>query len=153
MSGSGFKKWEHMILNGEFPERKRILEGLTVEQAITKPAPGMHTIYDELWHAAGWAEIVINRDSELEKNWQVFPPKQAETQQEWDKLVEHFLGLLDKMMEFTSKPENINAEEEPGVTVEDYVDSLIMHNTYHLGKIVAMRQMIGAWTPKEQNKK
>lgn len=113
----------------------------------------MHTIYDELWHAAGWAEIVINQDSELEKKWQVFPPKQAETQEEWDKLVAHFLGLLDKMIEFTSKPENINAEEQPGVTVEDYVDCLIMHNTYHLGKIVAMRQMIGAWTPKEQNKK
>jgi hypothetical protein len=27
----------------------------------------MHTIYDELWHAAGWAEIVINQDSELDK--------------------------------------------------------------------------------------
>ena len=67
MPEGGFKKWEHMILKGEFPERKRILEGLTVEQATKQPAPGMHTIYDELWHAAGWAEIVVNQDPELEK--------------------------------------------------------------------------------------
>lgn len=153
MPEGGFKKWEHMILKGEFPERKRILEGLTVEQATTRPVPGMHTIYDELWHTAGWAEIVINRDAELEKNWTVFPVKQAETQQEWDKLVDHFLGLLDKMMDFTSNPENLKTEEEPGVTTEDYIDSLIMHNTYHLGKIVAMRQMIGAWTALEKVKK
>lgn len=142
-----------MILKGEFPERRRILEGLTVDQATTKPAPGMHTIYDELWHADGWADIIVNQDKELDKKWQageVFPAKQAETQEEWDKLVEHFLGLLDKMMEFTGNKEQLKAEQEPGWTLEDDVDSLIMHNTYHLGKIVAIRQMIGAWTPKEK---
>jgi len=146
-------KWQHFILSGEFPERRRILEGLTVEQATTRPAEGMHTIYDELWHADGWAQIVINRDEELDKKWangEVFPLEQVKTQEEWDSLVEHFLGLLDKMIRFTGNTEELKKEDEPGWLVEDYVVSLIIHNTYHLGKIVAMRQILGAWPPPEQ---
>jgi hypothetical protein len=148
-----------MILKGEFPERKLILEGLTVEQATRQPAKGMHTIYDELWHADGWAEIVVTQNKELDKKWQdgeTFPAEQAKTQEEWDELVKHFLGLLDKMMEFTGNAE-LKTEQEPGWTLEDYVDSLIMHNTYHLAKIVAIRQMLGAWPPskteEEENNK
>ena len=53
------------------------------------------------------------------------------------------------MMELTSNPENIKQIDEPGVSMEDCMYSLIMHNTYHLGKIVAVRQMINAWPPKE----
>jgi hypothetical protein len=55
------------------------------------------------------------------------------------------------MMGFTSNPDNLKKEAEPGVPTEDYVHTLIMHNTYHLAKIVAFRQMIGAWPPKKQN--
>jgi uncharacterized damage-inducible protein DinB len=152
---SAVSKWEHFILKGEFPQRKRILEGLTVEQATTPPAEGMHTIYDELWHADGWAEIVVNRNPELEKKWQVgevFPAVQAKTQEEWDELVKHFLHLLDKMEQFTRNTEELKNEEEPGWNTEDYIVSLIIHNSYHLGKIVAMRQIIGAWAPEEQKK-
>ena len=91
-----FNKWEHLILKGEYPERKKILEGLTVEQANKKPAPGMHSIYEELWHTERWQHIVINNDTELDKKWQQdivnYPPKRSETQEEWDKLVNDFLG-------------------------------------------------------------
>ncbi len=143
-------KWEHFILKGEFPERKKIISGLTVEQVNQKPVEGMHSIYEELWHTTRWANIVVNQDTEADKKFKaggVFPGKPAESQEEWNKLVNEFSGLLDKMMEFTKNTEQLKAEQEPGWTLEDFVDSLIIHNTYHLGKIVAVRQMIGAWSP------
>lgn len=146
----GFDKWKHLILTGEFAERKKILEGLTAEEVNKKPASGMHSIYEELWHANDWMNIVINQDEELDKKWQagqVYPTSPA-TQEQWDNKVKEFLAGLDKMMEFTSNPENLSKEAEPGVATEDYVYPLIMHNTYHLAKIVAVRQMIGAWPPK-----
>jgi hypothetical protein len=31
----------------------------------------------------------------------------------------------------------------------DALNSLAVHNAYHLGKIVALRQSIGAWPPPE----
>jgi uncharacterized damage-inducible protein DinB len=36
---------------------------------------------------------------------------------------------------------------EPGVTMADELHCVAMHNAHHLGKIVALRQQIGAWPP------
>lgn len=149
---STFNIWEHIILKGEFAERKKILSGLTAEQVNKKPVPGLHSIYEELWHTERWQHIVIDNDTELDKKWQsdeseIFP-KSAATQEEWELLVRDFLAGLDKLMEFTSHPEELSKKDANGISVEDNVNSLIVHNTYHLGKIVAIRQMIGAWPPK-----
>jgi hypothetical protein len=40
-------------------------------------------------------------------------------------------------------------EIEPGVTMADELNSVAVHNAYHLGKIVALRQRIDAWPPAE----
>jgi len=45
-------------------------------------------------------------------------------------------------------PERLAAEIEPGVTLADELNSVAVHNAYHFGKIVALRQRIGAWPPK-----
>jgi len=44
-------------------------------------------------------------------------------------------------------PERLALEVEPGVTMADELNSVAVHNAYHLGKIVALRQRIGAWPP------
>jgi hypothetical protein len=45
------------------------------------------------------------------------------------------------------EPERLAIEVEPGVTMADELNCLAVHNAYHLGKIVALRQRIGAWPP------
>ena len=37
--------------------------------------------------------------------------------------------------------------EKCGLTLADELNSVAVHNAYHLGKIVALRQRIGAWPP------
>jgi len=44
-------------------------------------------------------------------------------------------------------PERLAVEVEPGLTMADELNSVAVHNAYHLGKIVALRQRIGAWPP------
>jgi hypothetical protein len=44
-------------------------------------------------------------------------------------------------------PERLALEVEPGVTMADELYCVAVHNAYHLGKIVALRQRIGAWPP------
>ena len=148
-----FNKWEHLILKGEYAERKKLLSGLTAEEVNKKPVPGMHSIYEELWHTERWQHIVIDNDKELDKKWQqdlseIFPKTDA-TQEEWNRLVTDFLSGLDKMMKITANREELLKVDEQGITIEDNVYSLIIHNSYHLGKIVAIRQLIGAWSSKE----
>jgi hypothetical protein len=45
------------------------------------------------------------------------------------------------------EPALLALEVEPGVTMADELNSVAVHNAYHLGKIVALRQRIGTWPP------
>ena len=49
-------------------------------------------------------------------------------------------------------PERLALETEPGVTMAVELHGLAVHNAYHLGKIVALRQILGAWPPKVEAK-
>jgi hypothetical protein len=144
-------KWEHLFLDGEFSSRSRLLSGLTPGQVTTRPAGASHTIYEELWHAATWQSIVVRRDGKAADEWNVggeqFPPETSVSERMWREVVEDFLAGAEKAVEWGRVPAALAAEISVGVTFADVLESLAMHNAYHLGKIVALRQMIGAWPP------
>lgn len=142
--------WESLFINGEFAEREKIISGLTLEQANYKASAGSHSIYEELWHTTRWQNIIIMRDKELYLEWQkrkVHPDKPLTTDEEWQSLIKEFLSGLDKAIEITKSPEKLSKEIIPNFTVQDALTSLAVHNAHHLGKILAMRQMMNAWTP------
>lgn len=144
-------------MKGEYAKRDKILTGLKLEDVTKQLALGVHTIYDELWHTVQWQKVVVNNDQELYegswKNGEIYPKSQASTQQEWDSLVEEFLGGINKAVDFTADRKVLETEVEPGVTIGDCIDSLAVHNSYHLGKIVLLRQAFGIWPQKESDKK
>lgn len=149
-------KWEHLLVDGEFADRRQIVAGLTLEQVTHKLSEQSHTIYDELWHTVKWQNIVVERDHEQYKEWQKgkvypdYPEGQPETEEEWTELVDEFLSGLNKAIEWTTSPERLNMETSPDSTMADVLRSLAVHSSYHLGKIVAIRQAINAWPPESQ---
>jgi len=60
------------------------------------------------------------------------------------------LADLDKIMDFTHSPEALNEDAGDGATVEDYLHCLLIHNTYHLAKIVSLRQIMDLWPPSNE---
>lgn len=50
---------EHLFLVGEFPERARLLSGLSLEQVTLRPDGASHSIYEELWHLVGYQQSII----------------------------------------------------------------------------------------------
>jgi uncharacterized damage-inducible protein DinB len=44
-------------------------------------------------------------------------------------------------------PERLAQEVSPGWTLADELNCVAIHNAYHLGRIVALLQRIGAWPP------
>jgi hypothetical protein len=140
--------WEHLFRDGEFARREEILSGLTLEEVTRRPSLKSHTIYEELWHANRWQLIVVNRDEALYEEWQagrVYPSGSPASQEEWEALVEEFLGGIEKALWWAASPERLARETDPGFTMEDVLHSLSVHTSYHLGKIVALRQFLGAW--------
>jgi hypothetical protein len=147
-----FDKYKHLLNNGEYASAETILSGLTFEQVTHLPSVQSHTIYDELWHTARWQNIVINDDKALYEKWkqgEVYPTAQASSQKDWDELVKEFISTLNKAIEFSRIPDKMQRNLDYGGTFSDALEILATHNAYHLGKIVAIRQFIGAWPPKD----
>ena len=135
---------EHLFLVGEFPERAHLLSGLTLEQVTLCPEGASHSIYDELWHAAGYQRYVLEREDAV---GDLYPTAAPEHEHQWHDLVHAFLDGARAAAAMGQTPERLALEVEPGVTMADELNSVAVHNAYHLGKIVALRQRIGAWPP------
>jgi hypothetical protein len=65
----------------------------------------------------------------------------------WEDLVSEFLSGSETAVGLGHSPERLMGEVGPGVTLAERLESLAVHNAYHLGKIVTLRQVIGAWPP------
>jgi uncharacterized damage-inducible protein DinB len=145
-------KWRHLFVDGEYALREKILSGLTLEQVTHRPSEQSHSIYEELWHTTKWQHIVVFRDEEEDKSWangDLYPKNLPVSESDWHDLVREFLSGLEKALEWTVAPEKLEMESDPGITMDDNLVSLAVHNAYHLGKIVALRQMIGVWQPEK----
>jgi DinB superfamily len=141
-------RWEHLFIEGEFMPRARLLSGLTLEQVTVRPSGLSHTIYEELWHATKWQSIVVQCDEAAEAAWLVggqdYPSEAPDNERMWDDLVTEFLAGSEKAVELGRTPETLMSS---GVTVAEALESLAVHDAYHLGKIVTLRQFIDAWPP------
>ncbi|MEM6431374.1 MAG: DinB family protein [Deinococcota bacterium] len=141
-------KWQHLFITGEYASPEKILSGLTLEQVTYVPSDMSHSIYEELWHLVAWQHIVVFRDESPYKVWEggdLYPTQQATSEKDWHDLVDRFNGGLREVFVWTSSDENLNLEIDSGITMADELVSLAVHNAYHLGKIVAIRQLLGVW--------
>ena len=141
-------EWGHLFLTGEFPPRAKLLSGLTLEQVTLRPEGASHSIYEELWHAAGYQRSIVKSEPDTGEH---YPSAVPEHEQQWHDLVQQFLEGAQAAVALAQAPDRLAMEIEPGVTMADELHSVAVHNAYHLGKIVALRQRIGAWPPKARS--
>lgn len=138
---------EHLFLSGEYPERARLLSGLTLEQVTLRPAGATHSIYEELWHVVGYQQSILEPGGPADPADDLFPRTAPEHESQWHDLVDVFLKGARKAAELENAPERLAREVSPGWTLADELNCVAIHNAYHLGKIVALRQRMGAWPP------
>jgi uncharacterized damage-inducible protein DinB len=136
---------EHLFLAGEFAERSLLLSGLTLEQVTLRPDGASHSIYDELWHLVGYQQSIIKPGAPVNE---YYPTAVPEHEHEWHDLVRLFLDGARAAASLGQEPARLAVEVEPGVSMADELSCVAVHNAYHFGKIVALRQRIGAWPPK-----
>lgn len=137
---------EHLFLVGEFPARARLLSGLTLEQVTLSADGASHSIYEELWHVVAYQQSIVEPG---EPTREVYPSAVPKHEHQWHDLVRLFLDGARAAAAMGQTPERLAVEVQPGVTMADELNSVAVHNAYHLGKIVALRQRIGAWPPTE----
>jgi hypothetical protein len=120
-----------------------------------------HTIYEELWHLSFWEQMTLDWVRGIETPVPAhasagFPTEGAKLDEPWEPLCRRFLKGAEEAAAFTrdarEMERSIRCPSLPGVpirtmTVREQLESLAAHNAYHLGRIVLLRQMGGAWPP------
>src|SRR5690606_3171503 len=127
--------WRHLFLAGEFMPRERLLSGLGLELVTARPGGVAHSIYDELWHAAEWQRIVVERDDETGGAWgeggDPFPTSDPERISQWHALVEKYLRGARRAAQWGESLDGPGEELDPGWRVSDVLASLAVHDAYH----------------------
>ena len=118
------------------------------------------SIFGLVWHAAYWMHYEVARmegkapryPDHAEESW----PGQAAPRdaREWDDTVERFRTGLAALDAWAAAPEGAEGKvaltsqtTNQGDTVKDIVWQTLVHNSYHLGQVVLLRQALGAWPP------
>ena len=144
------------LLTGEGAHAKArsILEAIELKQLGVRPDVAPHSIYEELWHTVYWQDLFLEVMSGGDR---VTPPHASDT---WPKhqapenlkeardLARSFLEGINRATVFASASEGLDKSARGGKsTVRSLLESLLAHNSYHLGRIVLLRQLIGIWPP------
>jgi uncharacterized damage-inducible protein DinB len=135
----------------------RILDGLSQEQAAVRPPGASHSVLDIVAHVIFWQGWFLERCTGVATP----PPARAAlgwpavTVEQWPSLRQRFLQDLERAAELASDKLAAARRVEPSIefeplanyTIADAVTHAAIHNAHHLGQIVTLRQIIGAWPP------
>lgn len=138
-----------------------ILEALSEELAHRSVAGAPHTIYQELWHLAFWQQMTLDWINGKEtaypaKTSDPFPTKTQTAGEPWPHLCRRFLEGAKQAAttagDSTRLSQTVRCPSRPGhpiriMSLQEQLVSLAAHNAYHFGRIVLLRQLLGAWPP------
>lgn len=135
--------------------------GISAATAGEAVARFPQTIYGLVWHAAYWMDYEVQRiegpappyPAHAEASWP--ETKAPGDEAEWKATVAWFHEGIDALLALAARPpaegqrkvERTHDGSNQGGTVADIVWQTLVHNSYHLGQIVLLRQALGAWPP------
>ena len=117
-----------------------------------QPGASHHSIYEELWHLTKWQTFVLRmaRGEAVRSDFQEddFPDVQTPADEAaWEALITEFLEGAEAAVTSAGDEDALSVRLADGVTVRERLELLAVHNAYHLGKIVLLRQFLGVWVP------
>ena len=126
------------------------LEDLDEEQAAARPAGSPHSCHDILLHMVFWQDLFLARLEErpaplparAEDGW---PPA---GRNRWTDTLGRFSRGLEAAKEHAREDDLASTLPDwRGIRRGEGLSILAQHNSYHLGQIVLLRRMLGAWPP------
>jgi uncharacterized damage-inducible protein DinB len=139
----------------------QILEGLANDLALRTIAGAPHTIYQELWHVTFWQQVTLDWVNGIETPFPQspsagFPPEDSLARESWEQLCRRFFAGNHEAAAVAGDearlPQPVRCPSRPGqpvriMSIREQLESLAAHNAYHFGRIVLLRQLLGAWPP------
>jgi len=139
---------------GQFVDARRVLDALDWRVAGEKPPGAEHSIRRIAAHLVFWQDLYLERLAGAERP---SPPHDAagwpggdtaRDERDWKALVARFTdGLARAATAIDAAPLGLTLPRWGGRTRFAGLNGLALHNAYHLGQVVALRRMLGAWPP------
>lgn len=130
---------------------KSVFDGLDWKAAGAQPGGTPHSIFQLLKHMAYWNQWVVRwLDGESPAvpthaagSW----PEMAApaTEREWQQVVREFKKGLEDMSR-GARNSDLLAKHGTKTRLQ-MLQSIASHNSYHIGQVVLLRQMLGTWPP------
>ncbi len=132
------------------------LEGLAPRTAGERPAESPHSIFQVLHHMLYWQDISLarlrgerpERPSSARLGWRA--PPAPEDSSDWEATIASLAESLRAFEALLADPRfDLDGVTEPdrGRNARQEILMVLLHNSYHLGQIVTLRQQLGAWPP------
>jgi uncharacterized damage-inducible protein DinB len=136
---------------GAHVEAKKVLEGMDWKAAGARPKNAPHSIFQLLNHIVFWQEWVVKwLDGEKPP-----VPKHASgswpggtgpsDSKEWEQAVKRFGKCLNDLRRRVREADLVSKGRRKSRL--EMLHTIASHNSYHIGQIVQVRQMLGAWPP------
>ncbi|MFW9920672.1 MAG: DinB family protein [Candidatus Thorarchaeota archaeon] len=134
---------------------EKVLKGISVEIALKKVGENTHTIWDLIHHLTFWQDLTLDAIDDKEVDWsrsktENWPSTEKKIDQGvLDGTIQRF---LEGVGEFSKRAETVDLDSNmpawPQGTKIWALQMIAQHNSYHLGQIVTLRQLLNSW-PKE----
>jgi uncharacterized damage-inducible protein DinB len=139
------------------------VEGVPFELAGVRADGQKHSLWDLVWHVNFWMDYEVRRiwrespayPESASLSWPQWPPRDDA---QWREEVERFGALLGTLEDLARSSDADLAQPVPGLhpSHEGIASTLLsvlwqtaVHNSYHLGQIVQLRERLGIWPPDE----
>jgi uncharacterized damage-inducible protein DinB len=139
-----------------FVSFEKAVAGLTPEQAFWKKSDSENSIWELISHLVFWNERFLNRFKNI-----AVPKMEGSNdttftymnELEWEQAIDRFNMVMTDWYETIKNSDDEKLDqrisEESKETWSESLSSITLHNAYHIGQIVSIRRMQGAWS-KEQ---
>ena len=132
----------------------KAIQGLTAEAARLIPEKGKFSCWHILYHIVFWQDLMLGALRKESVDWPKNNDPSWPTEDllkndaDWDVLVEK---LEKGLAEADGMTGTIDSEEDlpawPKVPAFAAYMVFVQHNAYHIGQVVATRQVLGLWPP------
>ena len=135
----------------------KAITGLDAEIARKRPSKKAHSIWDILHHIVLWQDKTLEAIQGGDVDWteaheMEWPSVESIAKDdEWDVLSERFekgLTIAEELLDTTDLSVKLSAWSDESAAKAFMV--LVQHNSYHIGQIVILREILGVWPPMEE---
>jgi uncharacterized damage-inducible protein DinB len=125
------------------------LKNIKSNQAYSKPAANLNSIWEIVNHLVSWRETVLKRmqgETINEPKNNFFEPVKENSGEAWRNTLTRFEKSQQMWLQFLSRLDDKSLEKyysQSKYTYYDLMLGILQHDAYHLGQIVLLKKMVG----------